>query len=196
MKSLLALSRFIDWMNGRIGQLVYWLVLCAVLISAGNALVRYTFNTSSNAWLEIQWYCFSAVFLLGAGYTLLHNQHVRIDIIVGGLPKRAQMWVDILGGVFFLLPMALAFLYFSWPFFYNSLVSGEMSSNAGGLILWPARLFMPIGFLLLTLQGVSEIVKRVAFLSGLIPDPTEKHEMSTAEEDLVREIKTSRGEEA
>jgi TRAP-type mannitol/chloroaromatic compound transport system permease small subunit len=196
MKSLIAFARLVDRVNQRVGSLVYWLVLAAVLLSAGNALVRYTFNMSSNAWLEIQWYLFSAVFLLAAGYTLLHNQHVRIDIIIGQFPKRTQVWIDVFGTVFFLLPMAILLTYLSWPFFYNSYTSGEMSSNAGGLILWPARVLMPIGFFLLVLQGFSELIKRIAYLRGVGPDPTEKHEMSTAEEDLVHEIKKARGEEA
>ncbi len=192
MKQLLALSRLIDRSNDRVGHVVYWLVLVAVLISAGNAVSRYAFNMSSNAWLEIQWYLFSAIFLFCAGYTLLHNQHVRIDIITGRLPKRVQAWVDILGTLFFLLPMALVIMWLSWPVFVDAYQRHEVSTNAGGLIVWPARLMLPVGFFLLVLQGCSELIKRVAFLRGLIPDPTEKHEALSAEEQLAEEIRRQR----
>ncbi len=195
MKALLALSRLIDGLNERVGRLSYWLVLVAVLVSAGNATIRYTFNMSSNAWLEIQWYLFSAVFLLCAGYTLLHNQHVRIDVITGRLSKRAQAGIDIFGTLFFLLPMALVILWLSWPVFVDAYTHNEVSTNAGGLILWPARLLVPLGFFLLVLQGVSEMIKRIAFLCGLIPDPTEKDEGPRAEELLAAEIRKQRGEQ-
>ena len=195
MKALLALSRLIDGLNERVGRLSYWLVLVAVLVSAGNATIRYTFNMSSNAWLEIQWYLFSAVFLLCAGYTLLHNQHVRIDVITGRLSKRAQAAIDIFGTLFFLLPMALVILWLSWPVFVDAYTHNEVSTNAGGLILWPARLLVPLGFFLLVLQGVSEMIKRIAFLCGLIPDPTEKDEGPRAEELLAAEIRKQRGEQ-
>lgn len=196
MNRLLALSRLIDRSNERIGHVVYWMVLVAVLISAGNAVFRYAFNMSSNAWLEIQWYLFSAIFLFCAGYTLLHNQHVRIDIITGRLPKRMQAWVDILGTVFFLLPMALVIMWLSWPVFVDAYQRHEISTNAGGLIIWPARLMMPVGFFLLVLQGCSELIKRIAFLRGLIPDPTEKHEPLSAEEQLAEEIRRQREAQA
>ena len=137
VKMLLRISGLIDWLNERVGHLSYWLILVAVLVSAGNATMRYAFDRSSNAWLEIQWYLFSAVFLFCAGYTLLHNQHVRIDVISSHLSKRGRAWIDILGTLFFLLPMCLIFLYLSWPFFLHSIQSGEISSYAGGLILWP-----------------------------------------------------------
>ena len=196
MHALLAFSRAVDKMNERIGSVVYWLVLAAVLISAGNAVVRKVFNTSSNAFLEIQWYLFSAIFLFCAGYTLLKNQHVRIDVIAGRLSKRAQAWIDILGTLFFLMPMAIMIMVLSWPVFIQALQRGEVSTNAGGLIIWPARLMVPIGFLLLVLQGWSELIKRVAFLKGLIPDPSEKQNDKSAEEELADEILRARGEKA
>jgi TRAP-type mannitol/chloroaromatic compound transport system permease small subunit len=171
---LLKISRFIDWLNEQVGQSVYWLVLAAALISAGNAVVRYTFDMSSNGWLEIQWYLFSAVFLLGSGYTLLRNEHVRIDLVVGRLGERGQAWVDLLGALFFLLPMAVIIGWLAWPVFIESWVRNEQSSDAGGLIRWPVKLLIPAGFLLLALQGVSEIIKRVAYLRGLIPYPVRK----------------------
>jgi TRAP-type mannitol/chloroaromatic compound transport system permease small subunit len=174
VRSLLGLSRAIDWINGHIGRLVYWCVLIAVLISAGNAVVRYLFDTSSNAWLEIQWYLFSAVFLLCAGYTLLRNEHVRIDVIAGRLSKRTQTWIDIIGSALFLLPMAVVIAWLSWPLVSDSYLRHEMSGDAGGLLRWPVKLLIPIGFSLLALQGVSELIKRIAFLMGLIPDPAEK----------------------
>lgn len=192
MKTLLALSRLIDALNERVGRLVYWLVLVAVLVSAANAVIRYAFNMSSNAWLEIQWYLFSAVFLFCAGYTLLHNQHVRIDVITGRMSKRVQAWIDIFGTLFFLLPMAIAIMWMSWPVFVDAYQHNEVSTNAGGLIIWPARLMLPVGFLLLVLQGLSELVKRIAFLRGLIPDPTEKHEGPSLEEQLAEELRKQR----
>lgn len=192
MKILLALSRLIDALNEGVGRLTYWLVLVAVLVSAGNAVIRYAFNMSSNAWLEIQWYLFSAVFLFCAGYTLLHNQHVRIDVIAGRLSKRAQAWIDIFGTLFFLMPMALTIMWLSWPVFVDAYRSNEVSTNAGGLIVWPARLLLPIGFLLLILQGVSELIKRIGYLRGLIPDPSEKIEGPSLEEQLAEEIRKQR----
>jgi TRAP-type mannitol/chloroaromatic compound transport system permease small subunit len=194
LKTLLALSRLIDALNERVGHGIYWLVLVAVLISAGNAVIRYAFNMSSNAWLEIQWYLFSAVFLFGAGYTLLHNQHIRIDVIAGRLSHRAQAWIDIFGTLFFLLPMAVTIMWLSWPVFVDAYQRNEVSTNAGGLIIWPARLMLPAGFLLLVLQGCSELIKRVAFLCGMIPNPAERVEAPTAEELLAEEIRKARGE--
>lgn len=196
MKFLLRLSGLIDALNESVGKLTYWLVLVAVLVSAGNAVVRYSLNVSSNAWLEIQWYLFSAVFLFCAGYTLLHNQHVRIDVISGRMSKRAQAWIEILGTIFFLLPMAIAIMWLSWPVFVDAYTHNEVSSSAGGLIIWPARLMVPVGFLLLVLQGLSELLKRIAFLQGLIPDPTEKDQGPSAEEQLAAEIRRQRGEHA
>ena len=196
VKILLTLSRLIDALNEGVGRLTYWLVLVAVLVSAGNAIIRYTFNMSSNAWLEIQWYLFSAVFLFCAGYTLLHNQHIRIDVVTGRLSPRAHAWIDILGTLLFLMPMALTVLWLSWPVFVDAYQRNEVSTNAGGLIIWPARLMVPIGFLLLVLQGISELIKRIAFLCGMIPDPAEKHEEPSAEEKLAEEIRRQRGEPA
>ena len=171
MSSLLSLSRLIDRLSERIGHTFYWLVLAAVLISAANAVVRKTFNVSSNAFLEIQWYLFSAIFLLLAGYTLLRNDHVRIDVITSRLSKRAQTWIDIIGTVFFLFPMAMLIMWLSWPLFIESYTRHEISGDAGGLLRWPVRLLVPVGFFLLSLQGVSEVIKRIAFLRGLIPEP-------------------------
>ena len=194
MSSLLSLSRLIDRLNERIGQAFYWLVLVTVLISAANAIVRKVFNYSSNGLLEIQWYFFSAIFLFLAGYTLLRNEHVRIDVISSRLSKRAQTWIDILGTLFFLLPMAILLMWLSWPVFVDAYQRNEVSTNAGGLIIWPARLLVPVGFLLLVAQGISELIKRIAFLRGLIPDPSEKHVAKTAEEELAEEILRERGE--
>ena len=196
MKSLLALSGWMDRISERIGHTIYWLVLVAVLISCINAVIRKGFNWSSNSLLEIQWYLFSAIFLFCAGYTLLKNQHVRIDVISGRLSKRAQAWIDIFGTLFFLLPMAILIMYLSWPVFIQAYERHEVSTNAGGLIIWPARLMVPIGFLLLAAQGISELIKRVAFLQGLIPDPSEKQHEKSAEELLAEEILKARGEAA
>ncbi|MGA0611961.1 TRAP transporter small permease subunit [Caldimonas sp. KR1-144] len=189
MNLLLSLSRLIDALNERVGKLVMWLVLFSALISAGNATVRKVFNTSSNAWLEIQWYLFAAVFLLCAGYTLLHNEHVRIDVVSGRLSKRKQIWIDIIGLVCFLMPMVVLTLWLAVPFFWQGFQSGEMSSNAGGLIRWPVYLLMPLGFALLGLQGISELTKRVAFLMDLIPDPTLKAREKSPEEELAEAIR-------
>ena len=171
LKTLLALSRLIDALNERVGRAIGWLVLAAVLVSAGNAVMRYSFSLSSNAWLEIQWYLFSAIFLLGAGYTLKRNEHVRIDVIAGRFSKRGQARIDILGGLLFLMPMAVIIMYLSWPMFMQSYLGHEISGDAGGLIRWPVKLLIPVGFGLLVLQGLSEIIKRIAYLRGAIPDP-------------------------
>ncbi len=196
MKLLLGLAQWIDSLNQRIGQATYWLVLVAVLVSAGNAVVRYTLDTSSNAWLEIQWYLFSAVFLFCAGYTLLHNRHVRIDIVSGMFSRKVQTWIEIFGTVFFLLPMAILILWLSWPVFVDAWRSNEVSFNAGGLLLWPARLMVPIGFLLLVLQGISELIKRIAFLRGLIPDPGDQDQGPSAEELLAEELRRQQADAA
>jgi TRAP-type mannitol/chloroaromatic compound transport system permease small subunit len=174
MKTLLKISRAIDAINERIGRTVIWLVLAMALISSANAIVRYAFNRSSNAWLELQWYLFAAVFLLCAGYTLLHNEHIRIDVLSSRLSARSRLWIDIFCTVVFLLPVSVFIVWLSWPVFVNAWVSSEMSSNAGGLVRWPARLLVPAGFLLLSLQGISELVKRIAALRGIIPDPATK----------------------
>jgi TRAP-type mannitol/chloroaromatic compound transport system permease small subunit len=192
---LLSVSRLIDRLSERIGHAFYWLILATVLISAGNAIVRKAFNVSSNSWLEIQWYLFSAVFLVLAGYTLMRNDHVRIDVIAHRLSKKTQTWIDIIGTLFFLFPMAFLIMWLSWPVFIDAYERHEVSTNAGGLIIWPARLLVPIGFALLIIQGVSELIKRFAFLRGLIPDPSEKQVEKTAEEELAEEILHSRGQE-
>ncbi|MGZ5033533.1 MAG: TRAP transporter small permease subunit [Usitatibacter sp.] len=189
MQALLKLSRLIDALNERVGRAVYWLVLVAVLVSAGNAIVRKLFNYSSNSLLEMQWYLFSAVFLLCAGYTLQRNEHVRIDVLVGRTSPRVQTWIDILGTVFFLLPMAALIIWLSWPIFMRTFTHHEISGSAGGLVIWPARLLVPIGFTLLALQGISELIKRVAFLAGSGPDPIPRHDAHAAEQELVEEIR-------
>jgi len=196
MSALLALSRAIDEINRRIFRVVMWLILIVTLISAGNAVIRYLLNISSNSWLELQWYLFSAIFLFAAPHTLQQNEMVRIDVIAGRLSKRTQAWIDVLGTLFFLLPVSLLILYLSWPVFMQALQRGEMSTNAGGLIIWPARLLVPIGFFLLTMQGVSQLIKYAAFLTGHGPDPTARQEAKTAEELLAEEILKSRGEQA
>ena len=171
MHALLRVARLIDALTERVGRAARWLILLTVLISAGNALARYAFNASSNAWLEIQWYLFAAVFLLCAGYALKHNQHVRVDVIAARLSRRAQAWIEIFGTVFFLLPVAVLILWLSWPVFTDSWKSGEVSANANGLVLWPARALVPAGFALLVLQGAAELIKRVGFLLGRADDP-------------------------
>jgi TRAP-type mannitol/chloroaromatic compound transport system permease small subunit len=187
--ALLGLSRLIDGLNERVGRLVYWLVLVAVLISAGNATIRYTLDTSSNAWLELQWYLYSAVFLLCAGYTLLRNEHIRIDVVFGHFSLRTQTWIDVFGTIFFLLPMAAIIFYLSIPVFWNAYVHGEVSSNAGGLIRWPARLLVPVGFFLLVLQGLSELIKRIAFLVGRTDAPGTAFHSHSTETDMLLEGK-------
>jgi TRAP-type mannitol/chloroaromatic compound transport system permease small subunit len=162
---LLKASRVIDAINDQFGTLANWLVLFAVLISTGNAIARYAFSASSNAWLEVQWYMFAAMVFFGAPYTLKRNEHVRVDVIYSTLSERARIWIDIVGCVLFLLPFCAILLYFTWPWFVESWRIGEMSSNAGGLIRWPAKLVLPLGFALLALQGVSELIKRVAALN-------------------------------
>lgn len=196
MGLLLRISALIDAINERIGKAVYWLVLVAVLISAANAIVRKVFNMSSNAFLEAQWYLFAAVFLLCSGYTLLRNEHVRIDVIAGRLSPRAQAWIDVFGTLFFLLPMALLFIWLSWPVFVRTFTHNEISTNAGGLWIWPARLLVPIGFSLLAAQGFSELVKRIAFLMGKGPDPIQRHDAHAAEKELAEEIRRLAEEKA
>ena len=166
MDALLKFSRLVDALNARIGLVANWLVLIACAISAGNALMRYGFSLSSNAWLEIQWYLFAGIVMLGAASTLRVNGHVRVDVFYAQYGERTRLWVDLLGGVLFLLPMAVIIGWLSWPLFVNSYQIGEVSGNAGGLLRWPVKILIPLGFLLLTLQGVSEIIKRAAALSG------------------------------
>jgi TRAP-type mannitol/chloroaromatic compound transport system permease small subunit len=188
MRALLKLSNAIDWLNTLVGRYVIWLILASTVISGINAAVRKAFNMSSNAYLEVQWYLFAASFLLAAGYTLLNHEHVRIDVIAGRLSKRTQVWLDVFGFTVFLLPLCFAILWFSIPFFIRGFQSGEMSNNAGGLIRWPVFLMLPLGFGLLLLQGVSELIKRIAYLMGLIEDPTLKKVAKSAEEELAEEI--------
>lgn len=193
MSFLLRISRVIDWINERVGRSVMWLVLIAVLISAGNALVRKLFNTSSNALLELQWYLFAAIFMLAAGYTLLRNEHVRIDLLTSRLSARGQNIVDVVGILLFLLPMALLILWLSWPIVTTSLASGEMSQNSGGLIRWPVKMLLPLGLGLLVLQAVSELIKRIAFLTGHAPNPLRKQCAGVATEELALAITAQRG---
>ena len=189
MQALLRLSRAIDWLNSQVGKYVLWLILASTVISGVNAVVRKVFNYSSNAFLEVQWYLFAAAFLLAAGYTLLQGEHVKVDVVSSRLSKRAQIWIDILGFALFLTPVCLAVLWYGVPFFVQGYQSGEMSSNAGGLIRWPVYAMIPLGFTLLLLQGWSELIKRLAFLQGLIDDPTAKKTEKTAEEELAESIR-------
>ena len=167
MEGLLKLSRAIDYVNDRFGEVANWLVLFACLISAGNAASRYLFSASSNAWLEVQWYMFAGMVLLGGPYTLKVNEHVRVDLIYSALSERARIWIDIIGCLLFLLPICVILVYFTWPWFVESWRIDETSSNAGGLIRWPVKLILPVGFTLMALQGVSEIIKRIAAIEGL-----------------------------
>ncbi|MGL4279701.1 MAG: TRAP transporter small permease subunit [Albidovulum sp.] len=172
MQALLALSRAIDRVNEVIGKSVGWLILVAILVSAINATVRKVFNTSSNAWLELQWYLFGAAFLLAAAYTLKQNEHIRIDIVYGMFSRRVQHWIDLLGHILFLMPFAILMIVYFVPYLSQSYNSGEVSNNAGGLPLWPAKSLLLIGFSLLAIQGISEIIKKIAVMRGIIPDPT------------------------
>lgn len=194
MQGLLRLARLIDALNTAVGRTAMWLILAATLISAGNALMRYSLDLSSNAWLELQWYLFAAVFLLCAPYTLLKNEMVRIDVVAGRLSRRTQVWIDVAGTLFFLLPMALLLMTLSWPGFVQSFLREEVSANAGGLVVWPARLLIPVGFALLALQGVSELIKRLAFLVGVGPDPGAHTPEKTPEQELATEIARRRGD--
>lgn len=188
MQALVKFSKAIDWLSRQIGKYVIWLILASTVISALNAVVRKVFNTSSNAYLEIQWYLFAASFLIAAGYTLLNHDHVKIDVVYSRFSKRGQVWIDVIGFSLFLIPMCATILWFGIPFFLQGYESGEMSSNAGGLVRWPVYAMIPLGFSLLLLQGVSELIKRIAFLQGLIADPTHKPVEKSAEEELADEI--------
>ena len=168
MQALLAISRVIDWINARLGAVACWLVLVACLISAGNAGSRYLFSLSSNAWLEIQWYMFSGIFLLGAAHTLKCNEHVRVDLVYAHVSSRTRLWIDVFGIVFFLLPATIILIDMTWPFFLDSWLRDEQSNNAGGLLRWPVKLLLPAGFVFLTAQGISELIKRIAALAGMI----------------------------
>lgn len=172
MAGLLALSRFIDRINEFIGKNIAWAIFLAVMVSAGNAIMRKTFSMSSNAWLELQWYLFGAAFLLAAAYTLKQNEHIRIDIVYGMFSRRTQHWIDLFGHLFFLTPFALLMVYYFGPWVLLSFRSGEVSTNAGGLIIWPAKSLLLIGFTQLLFQGVSEIIKKIAIMRGVIDDPT------------------------
>jgi len=186
---MLRFSGFIDRLTERVGRATLWLVLVAVVISSGNALVRKLFDISSNSMLEIQWYLFAAVFLLGAGYTMLRQGHVKIDVISGRLPKRTQIVIELFGIAAFLLPFVVIVIYLSWPLVINAMLSSEMSENAGGLLRWPVYALLPLGFALLGLQGLSEFIKRVAYLRGLADDPTRLAQNQSAELALAEEIR-------
>lgn len=184
MRVLLGISKVIDRVNEFIGKAVSWLILVSILISAGNAVIRKMFNESSNAWLELQWYLFGAAFLLAAAYTLKQNEHIRVDLVYGHLSRRAQHWIDLLGHIVFLMPFALLMVFYLFPYAVLSFRSGEMSTNAGGLIIWPAKAMLLIGFFLLAWQGVSEIIKKIAVMLGNMDDPTpfiSQHEQAKLE---------------
>jgi TRAP-type mannitol/chloroaromatic compound transport system permease small subunit len=188
MKFFLSLSRAIDTLNVRVGQIVIWFTLIVVLVSATNAVVRKVLHTSSNAWLELQWYLFGAIFLLAAGYTFLRNEHVRVDVLSQKFSARTQVKIEIFGIIFFLFPACCLIFWLSLPFFWESLVLHELSSNTGGLIRWPAKLLIPVGFGLLILAGVSHLIKCVGFLAGACPNPIAREKGKTAEEKLAEEI--------
>ena len=196
MQALLKFSSAVDWLNRQVGKYVIWLILAATVISAVNAVVRKALNTSSNAFLEVQWYLFAWSFLVAAGFTLLNREHVRIDVINSRLSKRAQMWIDILGFSLFLTPLCLVVLYFTVPITIERYASGEVSGNPGGLIRWPVWLALPIGFSLLLLQAWSELIKRIAFLTGDGPDPTMKLGEKSAEEELAEILRQRAEQEA
>jgi TRAP-type mannitol/chloroaromatic compound transport system permease small subunit len=175
MRAALALSREIDRVNAFLGRSVMWLILLAILVSAGNAIIRKAFDISSNAWLELQWYLFGWAFLVAASYTLQRNEHIRIDIVSNALSKKTRNWIDILGHLFMLLPFTVLMVYLSWPFFFRAFQSWERSGSAGGLIIWPGRLAILAGFVLLFFQAISELIKRIAILREIIPDPSPDH---------------------
>lgn len=168
MRPLLALSQAIDRLNEKIGTICNLLVLIACLVSAGNAMIRYAFSYSSNGWLEAQWYMFAILVMFGASYTFKRNEHVRVEILYLMLSERGQLWLDLIGTLFFLIPSCLLLAYLSWPFFYQAYAVGEMSGNAGGLLRWPIKFVIPSGFVMLALQGVSEVIKRIAALQGYV----------------------------
>ena len=191
MSALLGLARLVDRINGLIGRGVAWLILAAVLVSAGNAVIRKSFNLSSNAWLELQWYLFGAVFMMCAAWALRDDAHVRVDVLSTNLSPRARVWIDLVCHILFLMPFAILMAWLAWPFFLSSFLSGEQSNNAGGLIRWPAKLWVLIGFVLLVAQGIAEIIKRVAMLSGDLPLPE-----NVRYDDEGRPIGDARGEDA
>jgi TRAP-type mannitol/chloroaromatic compound transport system permease small subunit len=175
MRPLLAISTAIDQINEKIGYVCNLLVLGACLVSAGNAMIRYAFDYSSNGWLELQWYMFAILVMFGAAYTFKRNEHVRVEIFYLFLSERGQLWLDLIGTLFFLIPSCLLLAYLSWPFFMQSYSIGEMSGNAGGLVRWPIKLVLPLGFALVALQGLSELIKRVAFLNDIPVESLEAH---------------------
>jgi TRAP-type mannitol/chloroaromatic compound transport system permease small subunit len=168
MRPLLAISNAIDLLNQKLGDICNFLILAAVVVSAGNAMIRYAFGYSSNSWLELQWYMFAIIVMFGASYTFKRNEHVRVEILYLMLSERGQLWLDMIGTLFFLIPACLLLAYLSWPFFYQAYAVGEISSNAGGLVRWPIKFVIPAGFVLLALQGVSEVIKRIAALKGYV----------------------------
>lgn len=188
MNILLAFSRRVDWITERIGKSIGWLLLAAVLISAGNAVIRKAFGISSNAYLEAQWYLFGAVFMLGAGYVFLHDQHVRIDVVSNRISRRGQIWVDVLGIALFLLPLCVFVVWTSLPSLQMAIMTKEVSANPGGLLRWPVYALVPIGFAMLAVQSASELIKRIAYLTGQSPDPHAKPE-KTDEEILLEELR-------
>jgi TRAP-type mannitol/chloroaromatic compound transport system permease small subunit len=194
MRVLLGLSAVIDTVNEFVGKWISWLILASILVSAGNAIIRKVFDTSSNAWLELQWYLFGAAFLAAAAYTLKQNEHIRIDIVYGMWSRRVQHWIDLLGHIFFLMPFALLMVFYLVPYVMLSYRSGEVSTNAGGLIIWPAKTMLLVGFFLLAWQGVSEIIKKIAIMTGNMDDPNpyiSQHEQAALEgEALVEELKS------
>lgn len=196
MTLLLKLSQLIDWLNERVGKGAFWLILVMTVISAGNAVVRFIFNYSSNGLLEIQWYLFAAVFLLCSPYTLQRNEHVRIDVISGRFSARGLAVIDIIGTLFFLLPMVVTVMWLAIPLVAESYKIDEYSANAGGLLRWPVKALLPLGFVLLALQGVSELIKRIAFLAGMIEDPNSKAKGPSAEEELAAAIAAAKAQEA
>jgi TRAP-type mannitol/chloroaromatic compound transport system permease small subunit len=193
MKGLLSLSALIDRVNEIIGKAMGAAILAAVLISAGNAVIRKAFNMSSNSWLELQWYLFGAAFMLAAAYTLKQNEHIRIDILYGAFSRRTQHWIDLLGHIFFLMPFVLLMSFMLVPYAWRAYVNGDISTNSGGLVIWPARALLALGFILLSFQGVSEIIKKIAVMRGDIDDPTpfiSAHEMAELEgKTLAQEIR-------
>ena len=196
MTPLLKLSGLIDALNAAVSKAAFWLVLIMTVISAGNAVVRFTVNYSSNGLLEIQWYLFAAIFMLCSPYTLQKNEHVRIDVLSSKLSPRGLAVIDIIGTLFFLLPMVIVVLWLSLPLVADSFHINEMSANAGGLIRWPVKILLPIGFTLLALQGISELIKRIAFLAGMIDDPNHKERGPTPEEELAAAIAAAKAKEA
>ena len=189
MQALLALSRAIDRLNAFVGKYAIWLIFASTFISAANAIIRKVFDYSSNGFLEVQWYLFAWSFLIAAGFTLLHREHVRIDVVNSRLSKKTQVWIDIIGFTCFLLPLCITILYLSTPVFLQMYHSGEVSGNPGGLIRWPVWLAIPVGITLLMLQGISELIKRIAFLTGDGPDPMGKITDKSAEEELAEALR-------